>query len=386
MFSRRRSILLLFLPAIGYTFVMYTLIGRSCRDDSYIDIDYAEEDRNAEERHGPRKQNPLHLEKSREIFVPLRPKTGLHLRRENSRDGPSSSYEFRNFASRKPSYPFNCTNISSVKLKKKIGHGVSKQTFLGEFQGHSMAVKMVTRHIHDVKTCLDNAKRDEASPAAGARSKCYAYSTLKLMKEILLAEQLHHPNIAQLLGYCVRSEESDSTDIAEHGVVSVFELGTRFVLDGLQILPWPVKLHHALEMADLLHYLHHSPLGSLVIPDFKEGHFVIVNSSLKLIDLDDVNNVEPACAATSGMGDHSEECDYGVKCQRALCVGFNAKENLKNMNRLILKRLLFPLTFPESVVKELGQLNAQLDLLALSAADLKRQLLLIQARAHSVHR
>lgn len=345
-------------------------------------MDYAEEDDGSQERRGLGKQNPLPFEESGGIFVPLRSKNVLHLRRDKARD--SSFSEFRNFASRKPSYPFNCTNISSVKLKKKIGHGVSKQTFLGEFQGHNVAVKMVTRHIHDVKTCLDNVSGDEAT-SAGARSKCYAYSTLKLMKEVLLAEQLHHPNIAQLLGYCVRSEESDSTDIAEHGVVSVYELGTRFVLDGLQILPWPVKLRHALEMADLLHYLHHSPLGSLVIPDFKEGHFVIVNSSLKLIDLDDINNIEPACAATSAKGDRSE-CEYGVKCQRALCVGFNAKENLKNMNRLILKRLLFPLTFPEVVVKELGQLNAHLDLLTLSAADLKKQLLLIQARAHSLHR
>nr|KAG5699089.1 hypothetical protein BaRGS_017772 [Batillaria attramentaria] len=271
--------------------------------------------------------------------------------------------------------------MSDMKVKKKIGHGVSKQTFLGDYSGRHVAVKMVTRHIHDVKTCLDNVKPD--NPNAGSeRSKCYMSSTMKLMKEILLAEQLRHRNIAQLLGYCVRSEESDSTDVAEHGVVSVFELGSRFVLDSLQILPWPVRLRHAIEMADLLNYLHHSPLGSLVIPDFKEGHFVMVNSSLKLIDLDDINNIEPACGATSYTGDNSQ-CAFGVTCQRALCVGFNAKENLKNMNRLIFKRLLFPLTFPEAVVKEVGQLNAQLDSLSLTAAQLREQLQNIEKRAFS---
>ena len=452
MFLRRRSLLFLFLPAIGYAFVMYALIGRTCREDSYAEADYEEEDGAPQERAAlGTRNNGLPFERSREIFVPARSKKAPRfrtLRGERAKDSrQTTSSEFtRNFAGlRKPSYPFNCTNISKMKLKKKIGHGVSKQTFLGELQGHpGVAVKMVTRHIHDVKTCLDSLRGgggggggggaggggrggedEEAADTAGARSRCYAYSTLKLMKEVLLAEQLSHPNVAQLLGYCVRSEESDSTDVAEHGVVSVFELGSRFVLDGLQILPWPVKLRHALELADLLDYLQRSPLGSLVIPDFKEGHFVIVNSSLKLIDLDDVNNVEPACEAASapaaaavaaapaaaggsdsgvvsgreeggegvegegeGEGEeqrgHRSECEYGVRCQRALCVGFNAKENLKNMNRLILKRLLFPLTFPEAVVREVGQLNAQLDLLTLSAADLRDRLLLVQARAHRV--
>ncbi|KAK0061036.1 extracellular tyrosine-protein kinase PKDCC, partial [Biomphalaria pfeifferi] len=65
-------------------------------------------------------------------------------------------------------------------------------------------------------------------------------------------------------------------------------------------------------------------------------------------------------------------------CVRALCEGFNAKENLKNMNSLVLKRLLFPLSFPENVVPKIGQLNAQLDSLAINAEDLKVQLRTIQ--------
>lgn len=60
-------------------------------------------------------------------------------------------------------------------------------------------------------------------------------------------------------------------------------------------------------MADLLTYLHNSPLGSLVVADLKEGHLVMINDSLKLIDLDDVNNVEPSCDA----GDH--QCPYNIR-------------------------------------------------------------------------
>ena len=77
----------------------------------------------------------------------------------------------------------------------------------------------------------------------------------------------------------------------------------------LQILPWPTRLRHATEMASLLQYLEFSPLGSLVVPDFKEGHLIMVNDSLKLIDLDDVNNVEPEC----GLKNPSDECPYKMR-------------------------------------------------------------------------
>jgi hypothetical protein len=35
------------------------------------------------------------------------------------------------------------------------------------------------------------------------------------------------PGFIKLLGYCVRSEESDSTDLSEHGVTAVYEYGKR---------------------------------------------------------------------------------------------------------------------------------------------------------------
>ncbi|XP_059178663.1 extracellular tyrosine-protein kinase PKDCC-like [Physella acuta] len=346
----------------------------------------------------------------------------------------------------RPALLFNCSSISRMKIRNKIGHGVSKQAFTAEFSGLQFAIKMVTRHIHEVRTCLDQIKQMKIaqqvfsqnklstpafsvnhndktnqsnhkssqhntafkplqyhdnnheqnykethhtssnpvindSPAVeitqGERQRCYTYPTARLMKEILLSEQLQHRNLVSLLGYCLRSEESDSTDISEHGVISVYELGSRFVLDNLQILPWQTRLRHAIEMAELLDYLQHSPLGSLIVPDFKEGHLVMVNDSLKLIDLDDVNNLEPECDA---MDNKENPCPYNLRCVRALCEGFNAKENLKHMNKLVLKRLLFPLTFPESVVAKIGQLNADLDSLNLSARELRTQLVAIRTR------
>lgn len=68
-------------------------------------------------------------------------------------------------------------------------------------------------------------------------------------------------------------------------------------------------------MADLLRYLENSPLGSLVVPDFKEGHLVMVSDSLKLIDLDDVNNLEPECDVREGK---ESTCPYKIRSEPAL--------------------------------------------------------------------
>ncbi|XP_041347930.1 extracellular tyrosine-protein kinase PKDCC-like [Gigantopelta aegis] len=281
----------------------------------------------------------------------------------------------------KAKFLFDCTNIHNIKIKKKVGHGVSKQTFLGEYKGMHVAVKMVTRHLNDVRTCLDNLKR-QAKDSPKDKGLCYLMPTMKLMKEILFLEQLDHPQLVKLLGYCVRSEESDSTDISEHGVVAVYEFGHRFVIDSLQILPWQKKLEHAIDMAQLLDYLEYSPLGSLVVPDFKEGHFLLVNSSLKIIDMDDVNNLEPSCGSydISRNALHQDGCEFGLSCRQAMCIGFNAKINLKNMNKLIFKRLLYPVTFPNNLVDEMGQINAKLDSLSISARELRTSLKAVHSR------
>ncbi|RUS80701.1 hypothetical protein EGW08_011524, partial [Elysia chlorotica] len=271
----------------------------------------------------------------------------------------------------------NCSTISSMRLRTQIGHGVSKQAFLADYQGTEVVIKMVTRHVLQVKNCLKRLREVKTVEGETLTYPIFNYS----LQEILLSEQLHHPNLASMLGYCVRSEETDTTDISEHGVVSVFERGSSFAVDSLQILPWPSRLRHAREMASLLLYLELSPLGSLVVPDFKEGHLLMVKDSIKLIDLDDVNSLEPECRVKPGP--NTEECPYGLRCSRALCEGFNAKENLKNMNRLVLKRLLFPTTFPSHVIPEVGQLNADLDTLKLTAGQLLERLERIQALAET---
>ncbi|KAL3848242.1 hypothetical protein ACJMK2_019111 [Sinanodonta woodiana] len=295
----------------------------------------------------------------------------------------------------KPKYLFNCSNIHRIRLIRKIGHGVSKQAFQGEYNGIPVAIKMVTRHQSEVKSCLDQLRSaNDNNP--DKRSKCYVFSTMKLMKEILLLEQLDHPGFIKLLGYCIRSEESETSDLSERGVVSVFELGERFPLNNLQLLSWQDRLRHAIALVEFLIYLEHSPLGSLRVRDFKDGHFLMVDSSIKMIDLDDVDNLEPSCLpfreshsasvtnfTVFGSND-VRSCEFGLKCQRGLCVGFNAKQNLRHMNDLFFKRLLLPANLPEKIISAVSEINIYLDDLDISAHELHTVLVDIFYRVSDV--
>lgn len=282
----------------------------------------------------------------------------------------------------KPRHLIDCSNIHEVNLISKIGHGVSKQAFKAEYRGMYVAVKMVTRHQSEVKSCIDNIN-DGHTRKDELRSRCYVFPTMKLMKEILLLEQLSHPGFVPLLGYCVRNEESETTDLTERGIASVFDLGERVLLYNLQTLTWQHRLRLATELSDFLDYLEHSPLGSLRIRDFKEDHFLMINNSLKMIDLDDVDNLEPSCnvyvsadtQAEFARFGKSNGCEFDLTCQMGMCVGFNAKQNMKFMNKLFFKRLLFPTVFPKLISQETGSLLADIDSNQISAADVSQKLL-----------
>lgn len=284
-------------------------------------------------------------------------------------------------------YYFDCSNIHLIRLRKKVGEGVSKQTYLGDYNGYQVAVKMVTRHQSDVRKCLMDLKQTmsesgQLSPGSeippSDRAKCYVFPTMKLMKETLILQQLNHPGIVKLLGFCVRSEESEASDLSEHGVIVIEEYASRFMLSGLQVLPWQKRLKHARDLASLLYYLEHSPLGSLKVPDFKEPHFLMKNGTIKLTDFDDVSNLEPPCAASyvhsrEGSFDHESSrstCEFDLPCQMAMCVGRNAKINLKNTRKLFFKRLLLPGSFPEEIADDIAELNIKLDNLSTDAEEL----------------
>lgn len=244
---------------------------------------------------------------------------------------------------------FGCSDLEAVTLKRKLGHGVSKQVYLGLYEGRRIAVKMVTRNLVDVTKCLKRMTEVTSSSSASDRAQCHVLPNMKLMKEILLLSQLDHRNLLPLLGYCVRSEETDSTSLREHGVVAVYEYGQRFYTSSLSLWPVQLRLRTALELADLLDYLENSPLGSLRISDFKDAHFLLADDNrVKLTDLDDMNSLEPECSIVpvqtpdfSERGASAASCGYSLGCIGGLCVGYNAKYNIDRMNRMFFRSLLF---------------------------------------------
>ena len=287
----------------------------------------------------------------------------------------------------KPRYMFNCSNIHQIKLIKKVGHGVSKQAFLGRYRKSTpnggykdmaVAVKMVTRHQKDVRLCVEGLKQNSQNSIDHQRFQCFVFPNMKLMKEILLLEQLDSPGLVQLLGYCVRSEETDSTDMSEHGVIAVYEYGERFVLENLQYFPIREKIKLSIKLAEFLIYLENSPLGSLRVKDFKPDHFLKVNSTLKMIDMDDVDNIEPSCDIYSEVelpvapdtDPRFRSCDNGIQCTMGLCIGDNAIQNLKSMNRLFFKRLLYPISFPSHLTESISETNVRLDTLTITSGEL----------------
>lgn len=269
---------------------------------------------------------------------------------------------------------FNCQNIKQIKLLEKIGHGVTKQAFLGLYKGEEVVVKMVTRHQKEARECLNRLLGSDSSDVV-KRSKCFVFPTMKLMKEILMLHQLKHEGFLQLLGFCARSEESDSTDLSEHGVIAVYERGTILSVGKLKSLSTENKVRQSLHLVSFFQYLATSPLGSLRVRDFKMEHFLMVNSTIKMIDLDDVDNIEPSCDAYSiESNTQKPPCSYNLKCEMGLCNGHNAKRNIEKANELFFTNLLTPDAFPGECFKMLQHIHHSLRELSVNYGDLQRSL------------
>ena len=189
--------------------------------------------------------------------------------------------------------------------------------------------------------------------------ECFTSSNRKLMKEILISMQLNHPGFVKFLGYCSRGEMDYSTSLSEHSTISAYEVGVPFHVDfHLSSLSIHQKLNTLWMLADLLEYLHLSPLGSLRIADFKETHFVTSpsdnhyslpfknshTSMIKMIDLDDLESAEPRCFKTWKSGQLNTNvthlCGYNLSCTDGRCKGFNYMFNMDKMNQLFFSKLL----------------------------------------------
>ncbi|XP_066295790.1 extracellular tyrosine-protein kinase PKDCC-like [Branchiostoma lanceolatum] len=252
----------------------------------------------------------------------------------------------------------SCKDIDEISIIKPLGRGYTKVVELGSYRGVEVAVKRVKSFVKDVTAC-------KARIEWKRHHECYLFANYKIMKEILLQNQLQHPNIIKLLGYCIRSENI-AENMSEHGVVAVTELGRKFDTNVARKMAWKQRLEIAIDMADLLDYLDHSPLGSLIFPDFTANQFVWVGDKVKLQDMDDVSSVELACAVDS-------DCSIGhirnlTPCVGGVCRGLNAKHNMNGAFRHVFQHILM------HDGGEISSLREGMRTLSLSAANLHSRL------------
>ncbi|NXO06969.1 PKDCC kinase, partial [Oriolus oriolus] len=175
----------------------------------------------------------------------------------------------------------------------------------------------------------------------------------------------------QLYGYCYQ----DSNDIPDT-LTTITELGSPLEMIQLLQTSWEDRFRICLSLVRLLHYLAHSPLGSVTLLDFRPRQFVIVDGELKVTDLDDASIEESSCTSNSDCFMEFPARNFTLPCSvEGRCQSMNEKRNLYNAYRFFFTYLL-PHSAPSSLRPLLDKIvnatgnhnehgNAKLEYLAL---------------------
>ncbi|KAM8921261.1 extracellular tyrosine-protein kinase PKDCC-like [Pelodytes ibericus] len=222
----------------------------------------------------------------------------------------------------------DCEDLTYLKGIDHIGSGVTKLVLkVALSDGRLIALKSVHVEGNDIKRCVQ---------IHGDYVGCHRLATYKLQKEVALLQILQHPGIIQLHGQCYH--DTVGSDIR---VTAMLELGTPLEMIQLLQTPWEERFKICLELVKLLHYLAHSPLGSIALLDFQPQQFVLVNGSLKVTDMDDAVTQELTCTQDKDCALHFPSRTFAIRCSEGgTCTGGNEKRNLYNAYRYFFTYLL----------------------------------------------
>ena len=84
-----------------------------------------------------------------------------------------------------------CREISQIEIEEELGRGYTKLTQRGVYNGRDVAVKSVGLDSSDLHNCVKEKR-------AKLTSDCLLFSRYKVMKELLLYQQLNHPNVVEV--------------------------------------------------------------------------------------------------------------------------------------------------------------------------------------------
>ncbi|XP_036429689.1 extracellular tyrosine-protein kinase PKDCC isoform X2 [Colossoma macropomum] len=220
-----------------------------------------------------------------------------------------------------------CSSVDAASDVRFVGSGYTKAVYRAALNGSfAVALKSVDFGGHDMEECVRKY---------GSAGDCYRLASVKLVKEMALMERLQHPNILKLYGYCYQ----DSNDIKDT-VTAITELGSPLEMIQLLQTPWEERFRICLSLMRLLHYLAHSPLGSLTLLDFRPRQFVLVDGELKVTDLDDASVEETPCSSSADCLLEFPARNFTLQCSSGRCQGINEKRNLYNAYRFFFTYLL----------------------------------------------
>ncbi|KAM4695498.1 extracellular tyrosine-protein kinase PKDCC [Discoglossus pictus] len=229
-----------------------------------------------------------------------------------------------------------CQEISNVTNVRYLGSGYTKAVYkLVLNDTVAVALKSVDFGGHDIQNCVKLYRSLE---------DCYRLASFKIVKEMILLQRLQHPNILQLYGFCYQ----DSNDISDT-LTTITELGSPLEMIQLLQSSWEDRFRICLSLVRLLHYLAHSPLGSITLLDFRPRQFVIVDGELKVTDLDDASMEETSCSRSTDCFMEFPARNFTLPCSvEGKCQNMNEKRNLYNAYRFFFTYLL-PHSAPPSL-------------------------------------
>ena len=255
----------------------------------------------------------------------------------------------------------NCTDMDEIEIdyQRRRARGTRRTTYLGKYRDRDVAVKIIEPHNSHSIHCLQNHINDTLK-----YDECFHFVHLAALKEIVLLQQLRHPGIMKLLGYCVRDTNppEKKTPPVKYGIIAVYEYAEKYNISKLNMRQ---RLDFAVQLADLLDYMEHSPLGSSWIKDFRTDNFMVADGLLKISDIDVLSGFEARCTT---------KCHYGVKCQEGRCVGMNARRQMNYACMAFFKHLLTDEENAYGLKNILSNLTRKCYTAKISAADMRESI------------
>jgi len=175
----------------------------------------------------------------------------------------------------------DCLLIDRLTGKKFVSYGWTKIVHQASLPGgQHVAIKKVNGNGKDVNEC----SRTEPNYV------CHNKAADKILREIDMLKSLQHQTIVSFKYYCIKTV-GNGTCMKQSTIVT--EFGEPLTNIKLLTMAWNERRQLIQDLASLVDYVSNTPLGSLGLTDLRRPQCVLVNTRLKLTDLDYISIEDP---------------------------------------------------------------------------------------------